>query len=121
MDVITVAKYMNHRIKALEKAREELDNLSKTRAEAISAYDKEFAKTLIQLKNGVEFDLEGCAVKNPAVSVSEKIAKGLCWRERLVMETSDTGYKSLRSRIDCLKAELNGLQSINRVLDEAPE
>lgn len=120
MDVITVAKRMNHRINSLETARNELEPVAIKRAQALLEYDKKIALTLIRLKNGEKFILDGAEIYKPAVSISEKIAKGICFQEKFDMEVADAAYKSLRSRMDCLKAELNGYQSINKALEEEP-
>jgi hypothetical protein len=46
------------------------------------------------------------------------VAKGICSQARNDMEIADGLYKSVISNIDSVQAELNGLQSINRHLDQ---
>ena len=82
------------------------------------AYEKAIAKTIIGLKNGMEYTMgDGFPVINPPTTIVEKIAKGLCWREKLKMDKWEGLVKGLISNIDCLKAQLNGYQSINRHLE----
>lgn len=87
------------------------------KAKTIANYDKKIAATIIRLRNGVEMQLEGMQILNPPTTVLDKIARGICWKERLEMEEADALYKSLITNIETTKAELNGLQSINKHLE----
>ena len=118
-DVPKIVLEMGAIINSLKKATGELKPLAEIRATALSIYDKQIALTLIQLKNGIEFEIDGIKIVNPAVSVSEKMAKGICYKEKFNMEVADTGYKSLRSRMDCLRASLLGCQSMCKVVSES--
>ena len=120
MDLIEIAKRMNHRINALTEAREEIQKLAQAKAQAISAYDKKIAVTIVKLKNGYEMELDGIVVKNPLTTITEKIAKGICFQEKLDMELAEANYKAILSNMQCLQAELNGYQSINKYLKDEP-
>ena len=118
MELQVVAQEISKKIKLLEEGRNILAVKAHNKANTIAEYDKAFAITIIKLNNGVEFDIDGNKVQNPKTSIMEKIAKGLCWKERLDMELADAEYKNAISSLDCLKTELNGYQSINRHLSE---
>ncbi len=47
----------------------------------------------------------------------KEIAKGIVYKESFAKESGDAEYKATVSIVDAIKAELNGLQSINRHLE----
>lgn len=120
MEVIEVAKRMNHRINALASARDNLKSLAEAKAQTIADYEKVLAVTIIRMKNGMEVELDEKHIKNPPVSIIEKIAKGVCWEQKLAMEKAEALYKAEIVSIEALSAELNGYQSINKYLSEVP-
>ena len=63
-------------------------------------------------------DIEGEVIKDPPATALEKIAKGICYKEKLEMDKADAEYKSLITYIDIVESQLNGWQSINRYLSE---
>ena len=87
------------------------------KSNAIALYDKVLATTMVKLRNGLEVEFEGQKILDPPVTIIEKIAKGICWKERLELEQAEGEYKSLITNIETVKAELNGLQSINKHLE----
>ena len=106
-NIINVANAIDDKIQQLEKMRAEIRSRTVDKAKAISEYDKALAKSIFILReNG-----------NP-VSIVEKLAKGECFKERYDLELADGLYKSLISNMNCVQAELNGMQSINRHLSE---
>ena len=115
-DVLTNKERIEEKIFELEQERGKLEQAAQERALAISHYDRAIALVLLRMKNGLIQKFEGEEVGNVSVTNQEKIAKGICWRERLRLEEAESMYKSLVSNIDSIKAELNGLQSINRHL-----
>lgn len=117
LDVIKIAEKINNHINLLGIMRKEIRQRADDRANAIALYDKALAIAIIKLKNGEVFELDGNEIKNPIGSITEKIAKGICWKEKLNIEKGDGLYKSLISNIDSVKAELNGMQSIYRHLE----
>lgn len=118
MEIQVVAQEISKKIKLLEDGRNVLQLKAQNKAQTIASYDKAFAIVLIKLNNGVEFSIENNKIQNPKTAIIEKIAKGICWEERLAMELADAEYKNAISSLDCLKTELNGYQSINRHLSE---
>ncbi len=118
MEIIEIAKKIEEKIKLLEKGRQTLAIKAKEKAEAIAEYDKKMAKTIVQLKNGVEFEVEGIPIKDPPVTLIERIAKGICWKEKLAKELAEAEYKNATVKMEAVMAELNGYQSINRYLEK---
>lgn len=118
MEIQIVAQEISKKIKLLEEGRNILTTKAQAKANTIANYDRAFAKTLIKLNNGVEFEIDDVKIQNPKTILIDKITKGICWKERLDMELADAEYKNAISCLDCLKTELNGYQSINRHLSE---
>ena len=106
-NVMNVANAIDHKIKQLEQMRGEIKKRTEDKATAISEYDKALSIRIVMLReNGTP------------TTIIEKIAKGDCWEARYKLELSEGMYKSLISNMNCVQAELNGLQSINRHLSE---
>lgn len=120
-DLIQISGVIQAKIKQLDSALKELSIRAEKKSEAIAAYEKQIALTLIQLKNGIGFTLDGQSVISPSVSTSEKIAKGICWAEKLEMEKTETAYKNLIIGIQCIQAQLNGLQSLLKYTENMVE
>ena len=118
MEIIDVAKRINDKILLLEKGRGELRSRSISAAETTAEYEKQMAITLLKLENGVIDSWEGYDCKGIAKSNMDKIAKGICWQYRLSMDKADKEYRLTVVKLDTIKSELNGLQSINRYLQE---
>jgi hypothetical protein len=118
MEVTQVAKAIEEKIKLLEMGREALKEKALAKAKAISEYEKALTLTIIKLRNGVEFEFEGERIVNPPTTLIEKIAKGICFNEKLQMEEAEAEYKVVITKLEAIEAELNGYQSINRYLSE---
>lgn len=117
MEVIEVAKRIEKKNEILEKGRNLLDGLGNDKALASACYDKDLAIVIMKLKNGKTLILEGEPIKNPPATITEKIAKGICWESKLSSEQADIAYKSAITKLDVLRSQLNALQSINKHLD----
>ena len=89
---------------------------TESKASKETEYEKALAITLIKLKNGVKFRFEDQDVINPPTTIVEKIAKGICWNEKLAMEESDMSYKSAITNLNAVQSELNALQSLHKYL-----
>ena len=118
MEILKVADEIQKKIAELEKAKNHLRERSEKKAETSAEYDKAMAISIMKLRNGVELDLEGEKIKDPPATIIEKIAKGICFKEKLEMEKADAEYKSLITYISTVESQLNGWQSINRYLQE---
>jgi hypothetical protein len=117
-DVITIAKMIFDKIKEIETERGYIGKLAQEKAKNIANYEKKLAITIISLKNGIEIELGGQKIKSPPVTIIEKIAKGICFEEKIAADLAEAKYKAHITKMECLMAEMNGLQSINRYLDQ---
>lgn len=118
MEIVKIADEIQNKIAGLADCRNKLKTKGDAKARAIADYDRALAIKMIQLKNGKEFEMgDGEKIVSPPVTLIEKIAKGLCYQERLNLEVAENDYKSLNTFIDCLQTEINALMSINKHLD----
>jgi hypothetical protein len=120
MEAIDVSNSIEEKISQLEKGTARsgiLDKAKDEKAQTIAEYDKCLAIKILEIRSGKEMMFEGLQVKKdlPA-NLVEKIAKGICWQERLAMEAADANYKNTVTRIGAVEAMLNGYQSIFRHL-----
>ena len=123
MDVIlTNADKIEQMIQEIETVIDAIPEASEDKALGIANYDKELAVTILKMKSGIiteMMDFQGETVTIPsslAANLLEKIAKGYIWQRSYNKEAGEAGYKGLISILDARKAQLNGLQSINKVL-----
>ncbi len=117
MEVVKIANEIQKKIDALDTIRGKVRERADTKAQAISDYDKQIAIVLIQLKLGKPMVFEGLDIEKTPTTLCEKIAKGICWRERLELEQAIASYGSAVSNLNVLQAQLCGLQSIFRHLE----
>lgn len=119
MELIEISKSMQSKISQLEKGRDVIKERAQKRANAISNYEKAISLTILKIKNGKLDDFEGEVIdsKFPA-NLIEKIARGICWKEKLEVEEAEGVYKAAVIGMQSLMSELNGLQSMNRYLDK---
>jgi hypothetical protein len=103
--------------KELRTAREKLRKRAIIKSNAIGKYRKTRSMILIQLKNGVEFELDGVKIVNPPASTAKEIAGGLSYKEKIAADLAESQYKNLIVGIDTIKSEINSLQSIFKYLD----
>ena len=120
-DIISVSQKIQEKIKTLELGRSLLKERAEEKAYAIGEYEKTLAKTLIGLKNGKEYELEGEKIQNPPASYTEKIARGLCYQEKITAELGEMGYKNAIVGMQAISCELQGFQSIFRYLEHTGE
>lgn len=118
MDLMDIGREILAKVSLLEKMRIEIRARAEAKAEAGAAYDRILAVTIVQLRAGKIFDLEGEMVSGEGMPANlvEKIAKGITWKEAMECNKSEALYKALISNIDAVQSELNGLQSLNKNL-----
>jgi hypothetical protein len=114
MDVIDTNRAIENKIALLSQCRSQLQKRAEEKAKAIADYDKAIAICMLRMKNKQLMELDGQKIEDPPNTLVEKLAKGICWKERLDMEKADSLYKALISSMDSIQAEMNGLQSISR-------
>ena len=117
MELIDVANKIEEKIMLLESGRKLLQPRAESRANTIGAYEKKLGIVIMQLKNGIKFNLDGVDIENPQTTIVEKVARSICFQEKIDMELAEAEYKNAVKGLDCIMAELNGHQSINRHLD----
>ena len=118
MEAVEVAKEIEAKIEELELLKKELPAAIYQQGKTASDYDKQLALTIIRLRNGAEIEFQGHTIKDPPVTILERIAKGICYNEALTMDTAEGKLKAIDSAIRITMAQLNGFQSINRYLAE---
>ena len=118
MSVIEISLQIEQKIKLLESGRKIINERATKKAQAISDYERAIAVTILKLKNNqiTEWDGQSLDSKLPA-NLIEKIAKGICWEEKLVVERAEGYYKAAVTGMHSIMAELNGLQSLNRHIE----
>ena len=116
MEVIEISQKIEHHISLLAKARQELGERGKNRAYAIAEYEKVVGMTLLKLKNNAIQEHEGFPVTGLPTTILEKVARSICWKEKLSLEQNETEYKNAVVCMRALEAELSAYQTINRYL-----
>jgi len=115
-EMVKIAAQIEEKIKASEKGRELLEPRGIDAANAEGAYDKKLAITMMALSNGREFELGGELVQNPGVSITEKIARGICWEERVAMLKTKHLHQAVIKKLEAVQHEMTGHQSRNKHL-----
>lgn len=116
-DIVNIAEEINSKLKELYDCRKQLKSAGDRKAAMISAYDLEYAKVTINLRNGIVYKIGEVEIDNPPVSLIDKLARGICYKERLDLDVAENDYKSLSTTINCIQAEINALQTLYRHLD----
>ena len=114
MDLISTAEEIIRKTREIEGLSRSLDGLAIERASKAAEYEKDLASTILKLKNGIEFELDGEIVRNPPVTTMDKLARGICWRQRLESDVADLSYRNAMKRLDMLSGVLNAYQSLHR-------
>ena len=107
MEPLKLAQAMEKIIRELGVEGQKCYDLVVAKADAMSNYDKEMSIAVAQLKSEGE-----------PVSIIDKKAKGMCHAELHAKILAEEMLKAHYSKLDRLKAQLNGLQSMNRHLAE---
>lgn len=121
-DAITYAQKIEIKINEIDNLIDNVQDAADNKALGIANYDRKLAITILKIKNKqiTEMeDVDGNMIEIPsslAQNLIEKIARGIVWKESLDKESGDAGYKGLITMIDAKKAQLNGLQSINKIV-----
>jgi len=121
MELLQVAMQIEKKVALLEKARDRLKEYAENKARTTAIYEKQIAITMTLLKNGRSFEMDDdgmkVELKTSTASNAKDIAKGVCHQYSLDMLLAEALYKNCVVQIECIKAELNGYQSIFRHLD----
>jgi hypothetical protein len=117
-EVITISNEIRDGIKLLRQARDSLKARAQEKAESVGRYERELAKTIIRLRNGEVFEVDGFPIHNPPATITEKIARGICYQFKIKADVAESAYKGAVLALDATKTEINALQSLYRHLDE---
>lgn len=104
-------------ITQIDELLKNIDKSGLEKASAIMDYDKAIAVTTLQLRNGSITEYEGESLSNLPATLIPSIAKGICYQQIYSRELADASYKSLITKIESLKAMLNGYQSILKYIE----
>lgn len=116
-DPLSLAYKIEAKINEIEIEREKLETLAIDKAQGQSDYDRAMTLVYLKINHGTQPDFEGEHIGKIVQSSIPFIAKGICWKECLEKESTEGLYKACISKLEALKSELNGLQSINKHLD----
>lgn len=118
MELLDISKKIEEKIGELQAGRRQLSKRAENKANCIANYERCLSIMILQIRNGKEVEFEGEKIINPQAVLIEKIAKGICWNEKLESEKAEAEYKNAIVGMQSLQAELNGYQSIYRYLDK---
>ena len=110
-DIITINQDLTDNILALKKAVNTLLTRATDKADALGAYEKKLAITMLELKNGKVIDFEGTEVSFSSATGLEKIAKGVCYKESIALDLAESKFRSLQIDINSYQTVINALQS----------
>ena len=117
MDLITIAKNIEKKISEIDKIKSTIKERGEKKALMSANYEKQLSIVMIRLKNGIDYTVDGQIVSNPPATIIEKIARGICFQERLNMEESEALYKSAIINLEATMAQMNALQSLSKYLE----
>jgi hypothetical protein len=116
LDYKELEKRLEEKIDLSEKIRSEIRDRIIKQAQAVATYDKAIAITMIRLSAGQVLQIEDGETTHETGKVIasnlDKIARGVCWKQRLEMETAEGLLKSALKYIEANEAEMTALQSL---------
>lgn len=120
-DILTNAQKIENHLILIDKLIDEIPESSMEKANGIANYDRAIAITILKLKNGditemEDFNGETIFLDKLPATLIPQVAKGICYKEAFDKEMGEAAYKGIITMIEARKAQLNGLQSINKVL-----
>lgn len=118
MEVVKIASKIQTCLNLLEAYRQKVHALGDRKAQAIAEYEKTLAVTILKLKNNRIAEYEGQPVDSLPASLLEKVARGICWKQKLEVETSEALYKNAVATVQALQAELSAYQTLFNHLEE---
>jgi len=117
MDLIKIGESIQRKIVDIEKIKSTIKERGEKKAQKSAEYEKQLSITMIKLRNGIEYKLDDQVVSNPPATILEKIARGICFKERLDMEEAEALYKSAIINLEATMAQMNALQSLSKYLE----
>jgi hypothetical protein len=101
--ILQISQQINDKIKELETLKEQLKFTAIKEAE----YSLALAKVMLRLKS------EGMPI-----TLIKEVGKGECWKEQMEKDTEKASYDITKEKVDIVKAQLNGYQTIHKHLEE---
>ena len=109
MEPLQVAEEILKKVRLLEKGRGKISALATAKAKTLVEYKKQVAIAILKLR----------ADGTPTTILDKAIyAEPLVQDALYASEMAEVQYKALLVKMDAVKAELNGFQSLNRHLSE---
>ena len=120
MDLISISNAIQQKIEQLALGRKIIAQRAEEKAMYVADYEKAISIAIMRLKNGQTFEVDGNIIGGDSLPANliDKLAKGVCWKERMDADRAEGFYRSAVSGMSSLEAELNGLQSIMRYMKE---
>jgi hypothetical protein len=115
-DIKTNADKIELLISQIDQLADQLEESAIEKANGKSNYSKVMGLTILKLKNGLIKEFEGQEIKGLTAGERQTIAESICYKEEFDKESSENLYKALITKIEARKAQMNGYQSINKVL-----
>ena len=115
---VNISQAILEKISEIEDLKLRYREASRSFSQIAVDYDKVLALTMVKLRNGVEIEFEGQIVKSPQATLIERVSRGICWQEKLNLETISSRLDAIKACLNACQAQLNALQSINRHLGE---
>lgn len=115
MDLIEITKLISIEINTIREARDSLRKRANEKANTKAEYEKVLAQTIVGLKNGKVYKLDGEDIEYTQASGIERVAKGIAYKESLAADLAETNYKSAIVAISASETIVNALQSVLRV------
>ena len=111
MDIIKISKEITRCILALRKLTDELDVRVSDKAYSVGEYEKKLAQTMLELRNGKVVLFDGKEESYSQTTGLERVAKGICYKERIKQDLTDSALRALYVKMDNVKTEIMALQS----------
>lgn len=102
--LLQISQQINDKIKELE----ELKNQLQFNAAKEADYQLALAKAILVLKSGGQ----------TPISIIRDLAKGECYQQQLDKDTEKARYDIVKEKVDIVKAQLNGYQTIHKHMEE---
>ena len=116
-DALTYARKIAELSDIIEELVDKLDVSATDKAQAKADHAKEKGLVLLRIKNKVLTEWEGLDLTKLTAGEREIVSEAICWEQVLEKDATDNLYKALITKIDARKAQMNGYQSINKVLN----
>ena len=117
LDLMTCREMILDMINSISTETSRIYELATEKADAISQYDLKLAIQILKLANGLVTEFEGLKIDKLTAGDRVIIAKGMIYQASMDKEAAEGLYKSCLSNIEAKKAQLNGIQSINKHLE----